>query len=218
LRADLGGQECKPKLVRPIDEVVEDIRGVEEEEAPEGADEALPEEEVEEWKQLLEGEVEVEANSQKAKNQRKKENRKNEAAKRRRQDEEFEAALDEYENDLKDEALEEYEDESKKESSKEETSLSQEATGEILEPVDEGNEWRKPKALTAPMRVTAEEKQKHELTHVPYRPWCKFCVWARGRNTAHRKKRAEESGGVPRVCLDYNLIGKDDQKASENHR
>ena len=97
MRADLGGQECKPKLVRPIDEIVEDIRSVEEEEAPEGADEALPEEEVEEWKQLLEGEVEVEANSQKAKNQRKKENRKNEAAKRRRQDEEFEAALDEYE-------------------------------------------------------------------------------------------------------------------------
>ena len=93
--------------------------------------------------------------------------------------------------------------------------MSQEATEAVGGPAEESSEWRKPKALTAPMRVIAEEREKHELTHVPYRAWYKFCVWARGRNTAHRKK-VEESGGVPRICLDYHFMGTDDAKASEN--
>ena len=81
---------------------------------------------------------------------------------------------------------------------------------------EEGEEWRKPKSLTSPMRVTAEERALHDLTHMPYKPWCKYCVWARARNMAHTKKDEDAEGGVPRVSMDYHFMGKDDEKAHEN--
>ena len=143
LRAEQAGHKGKPKLVRPMDEVVEEIRGVGNDEDPERAEEELLDD-AEDGEVEVEEEVGVEYSGQKEKNQRKRENKKAEADKRRLQDEVFEEALGNYEEELR------------AERSKEETSLSQEATGVICEPVEEGSEWRKPKALTAPMRVTAE--------------------------------------------------------------
>ena len=81
---------------------------------------------------------------------------------------------------------------------------------------EEGEEWRKPKTLTSPMRVTAEERALHELIHMLYKPWCKYCVWARARNMSHSEKLKGSEGGVPRVSMDYNLMGKDYEKAREN--
>ena len=30
------------------------------------------------------------------------------------------------------------------------------------------------------------EKFEHNITHIPYKPWCSICVSARGRNDPHR--------------------------------
>ena len=77
MKADLGCHEGKPKLVRPMNKLVEEIRGIEDEDDSERAEEEVLEEaaggEVEEWKQLLEGEVEEEHSGQKSKNRRKRE-------------------------------------------------------------------------------------------------------------------------------------------------
>ena len=37
----------------------------------------------------------------------------------------------------------------------------------------EGEEGRRSKGLTAPMKVSKEEREEHERTHTPYRAWCR---------------------------------------------
>ena len=69
MKADLGCHKGKPKLVRPMNKLTEELRGVGDEAESEQAEEEVLEEaaggEVEEWKQLLEGEVEEEHSGQK---------------------------------------------------------------------------------------------------------------------------------------------------------
>ena len=47
---------------------------------------------------------------------------------------------------------------------------------------DEGEEGRRPATLPSPIRVTRAEREEHELTHTPFRPWCPHCVRGRGKN------------------------------------
>ena len=39
-------------------------------------------------------------------------------------------------------------------------------------------EGRRPATLQAPLRVSKQEREEHELTHMPYRSWCPICVQA----------------------------------------
>ena len=54
---------------------------------------------------------------------------------------------------------------------------------------DGGEEGRPARGATAPIRVSAKEREQHEWTHCPYRPWCRYCVLGRGKNMQHRAKR-----------------------------
>jgi hypothetical protein len=69
----------------------------------------------------------------------------------------------------------------------------------------EGEQAREAVMVKTPTRVSKEEREKHELTHAPFRSWCKFCVMGRGRNNDHRlfKKGESEEMTLPRVSLDY---------------
>ena len=65
-------------------------------------------------------------------------------------------------------------------------------------------------ASSVPLMVppTQEEIELHELTHVPYAPWCSSCIMARGRQDKHevddsRKKDRE----IPTVSMDYCFTG-----------
>ena len=176
-------EEVVPKLVSPKPGV-EEIRGIESEEGEDERSEGEESAEDDGGK-----EVSVEGR-QVRKNKRKKENKRVDEEKLREQDDAFEAQIDEYQELM---AKDKEDDDN----------LSQEARG--VE--DEGEEWRKPKTLTSPMRVTAEERALHELIHMPYKPWCKYCVWARARNMSHSGKLKEADGGVPRVSMDYNFHG-----------
>ncbi len=62
----------------------------------------------------------------------------------------------------------------------------------------EGEEGRRSKGLTAPMKVSKEEREEHERTHTPYRAWCPVCVKARGRATPHMKSKTVEEEAVPK--------------------
>jgi hypothetical protein len=98
----------------------------------------------------------------------------------------------------------------------------EEATGEKQEKDEDdvGEEGRSPIMVKAPMRVSREEIELHEATHTPYRPWCKYCVKARGRNDPHRKRQEEQMDDeipkVPRISMDYFFMSEADQKASKN--
>ena len=98
--------------------------------------------------------------------------------------------------------------------------LSPEATGREDgegERDEEGEDGRLPRRITTPFTVTHEEKEQHELTHTPYRSWCRHCVRARGRNEPHRSREEEQRRtGVPRVSMDYFFMSKEDEQAHSN--
>ena len=39
---------------------------------------------------------------------------------------------------------------------------------------------RRPKKVLDPREPSAEERKEHELTHLPFRSWCRHCVRGRG--------------------------------------
>ena len=51
----------------------------------------------------------------------------------------------------------------------------------------EVDEVRKPSPAARPYTPTKAEVYEHEVTHLPYRTWCKHCVKGRGVSTPHRK-------------------------------
>ena len=98
-------------------------------------------------------------------------------------------------------------------------SLSQRvAAGEHTDPGHaEAEDAREPITIRAPYRVSREEREQHELTHIPYRAWCPYCVRGRGRNSPHCSRSEElKRSGVPRISLDYFFMSTKDEVAHEN--
>ena len=62
------------------------------------------------------------------------------------------------------------------------------------------------KPLPTPETPTRSEVLSHNVTHVPYRPWCKHCVEGRDREFGH-STCDRGSHGTPIVSFDYCYIG-----------
>ena len=94
------------------------------------------------------------------------------------------------------------------------------SSDDVPERVLEGDDVegiRVPVTLKAPHRVTKEEREAHEVTHMPYRAWCPHCVQARGRNTPHRPRADDaKASGVPKIAMDYVFMSVADERASSN--
>ena len=58
-------------------------------------------------------------------------------------------------------------------------------------------EGQAPTFLRSPIRPSAEDVEKHDATHVPYRNWCPICVDARGNEDPHR---------LPKFSLDHQEL------------
>ena len=52
-------------------------------------------------------------------------------------------------------------------------------------------------------------KEHEESGHIPYRSWCPHCVMGRGKEMDHRRRKAEEEGGIPEYHMDYCFPGDD---------
>ena len=94
-------------------------------------------------------------------------------------------------------------------------------THEVLTPAEiqtEDEETDPVAPEEAPARVTRnpadptpEERSRHDLTHLPYRPWCPICVEARAVEDPHYRLTEEErSQGYMQICADYCEIGEDE--------
>ena len=81
---------------------------------------------------------------------------------------------------------------------------------------EEGEEGREARRLPIPNGPSKEEREKHNLTHTPYRSWCPHCVRARGRNTPHRKGEKESESLIPRISFDYFFLTKEDESGNKN--
>ena len=71
-----------------------------------------------------------------------------------------------------------------------------------------------PQMLRHPDTPTQKEVEIHNATHLPFQPWCKYCIQGKSTNRHHRPSRREaaERDGVPRVFMDYMFLSSIDQE------
>ena len=72
-----------------------------------------------------------------------------------------------------------------------------------------------PVGLPSPMEPTPKQVEEHNLAHMPYQPWCKWCVMGKcpGRRHLQRSRRPQEEveDGVPKIVMDYMFMSSRDQ-------
>ena len=62
-----------------------------------------------------------------------------------------------------------------------------------------------PRPLRSPKSPSALERERHNVTHLPYRDWCPYCVAGKRPNSPHRKiKRTLD---LPMMSADYGYYG-----------
>ena len=57
-------------------------------------------------------------------------------------------------------------------------------------------EMRRPKPAGRPYTPTRAEVYEHEVTHLPYRSWCKHCVHGRGVSSPMRDRIRKRRSGL----------------------
>ena len=71
--------------------------------------------------------------------------------------------------------------------------------------------------MQASLKVSKEQRDAHQITHTPYRAWCRHCVRARGRNAPHRTRTEKQrERQVSKVSMDYFFMSQADEKADKN--
>ena len=56
-----------------------------------------------------------------------------------------------------------------------------------------------------PYTPTSEEAYEHEVTYLPYRSWCKHCVFGKGVSSPHVKPDNKENIGIA-ISFDYCFV------------
>ena len=92
----------------------------------------------------------------------------------------------------------------------EEAAAQQPEEGQGAEPVVVENPPAR--RLPDPGQPTPQERADHELTHLPFRPWCADCVAGRAPDDPHRRRPAEAESEVLKVSVDYGFIAAEGQE------
>ena len=79
-----------------------------------------------------------------------------------------------------------------------------EELSDMDEEADRG--MRKPARMQDPKKPTEEDRAEHNVTHLPFRNWCRHCIAGRGKEAAHRR-RAQGSGDLPEIHFDFAFMG-----------
>ena len=91
-----------------------------------------------------------------------------------------------------------------------EGAVAEPADAEPAEAAEAAEPERKPRVVPAPQRPTAEEVLEHNVTHMPYRPWCPHCVKGRSVEDPHKSRHkslpAEEEEPQYEVQWDYSFL------------
>ena len=72
--------------------------------------------------------------------------------------------------------------------------------------------------MDSPEGPSKQERETHNLTHIPFRSWCEHCVKGRARKRAHKRRdpeiKKEELKRATRVYMDfyYNGIGQKEKE------
>ena len=71
--------------------------------------------------------------------------------------------------------------------------------------------------LRDPGMHTAQEIEEHNISHIPFRPWCLHCLRGKGKDTHSRSVKGNFAEDlVPRVRMDYTSLTKNLLQAQES--
>ncbi|CAE7530574.1 RE1 [Symbiodinium natans] len=136
------------------------------------------------------------------------------------------AAVEDFPDDLEAQAVEEFaiaEEQLEAEAARAEAAAAEANEGEgeerqdleaVAPPADP-----EPNEESVPREPTAEEKERHRLTHLPFQSWCPECVQGAGRGGHHRRKKDAGEGALEAtVQMDYTFYSRGAQQrlAPEN--
>ena len=62
------------------------------------------------------------------------------------------------------------------------------------------------RVMAAPRTPTKTEREEHDVSHVLYRPWCRFCVMGRGMERRHLTQSGDRDDDRPRVFAHYGYL------------
>ena len=72
--------------------------------------------------------------------------------------------------------------------------------------VEDSNEERVPRVARPPREPSRQEREHHEISHLPPRDWCAHCRRGRGVKGAHQRGDATHHQ-YPIISIDYAYIG-----------
>ena len=67
---------------------------------------------------------------------------------------------------------------------------------------DGGEDGERVRLLPKPPTPSKAEWERHVVSHMPFRDWCRHCVAGRGLEPPHQS-RPEQDDQYPLVCIDY---------------
>ena len=76
------------------------------------------------------------------------------------------------------------------------------------------------KTLRIPSKPSESEVKAHELTHMPARSWCKWCMLGKMREDQHRRQKQideDQTGKVPLLALDYCFLWETSEDNEKKH-
>ena len=68
------------------------------------------------------------------------------------------------------------------------------------------------RTTTCPETPTQQERDTHNLTHLPFRSWCPVCVKARGLPDHHTSKKKNNTTTRPVIQIDYAFVTSQETK------
>ena len=80
---------------------------------------------------------------------------------------------------------------------------------EAYDPEEDAEHWKRDvQRMKDPRLPRRDEVEAHELTHLPFRSWCKHCVRGRGKEMPHHKVTSEVS--VNEFHFDWAFPGEEE--------
>eukprot|EP00969_Alexandrium_andersonii_P319376 14108652-Alexandrium_andersonii.AAC.1 len=67
---------------------------------------------------------------------------------------------------------------------------------------EKAQEAQKPRLMRRPEEPTRKEWEEHQLTHMPFRDWCPFCVRGKAKASGHRRE-TDPDRNVEMMTMDY---------------
>jgi hypothetical protein len=83
--------------------------------------------------------------------------------------------------------------------------VAEEGVIEIAEGAQTGS--RATLKMADPVRPSVKEVEEHELTHLPFRNWCRECVHGRGVEMPHKRQTGGEDKKLMELHCDYMFLG-----------